>query len=62
MKFAEDYYPKEFMLTTPGYVHHSGYRYCGKCEKHYSEEVEVCPYCGEKPNLLWCFSKNIIND
>lgn len=50
MKFAEDYYPKEFMLTTPGYVHHSGY--CGKCEKHYLEEVEVCPYCGRKTKFV----------
>ena len=52
MKFAEDYYSKEFMLTTLGYVHHSGYRYCGKCEKHYSEEVEVCPYCGRKTKFV----------
>lgn len=34
MKFAEDYYPKEFMQTTQGIVYPSGYRYCGKCEQY----------------------------
>ena len=52
MKFEEDYYPKEFMVTTPGIVYPSGYHYCGKCEKYYSEEVEVCPYCGRKTKFV----------
>ena len=52
MKFEEDYYPKEFMMTTPGIVYPSGYRYCGKCKKHYSEKVEVCPYCGRETKFV----------
>lgn len=42
----------EFMLTTPGYEYHSGYHYCGKCKKHYSEKVEVCPYCGRETKFV----------
>lgn len=53
MKFEEDFYPVEFMLTTPGYVYPSGYYYCGKCGRYYfSEEVKVCPCCGRKTEFV----------
>lgn len=47
MKFEEDYYPKEFMMTTPGVEYPRPERICTRCLIGYSGQEE-CPKCGRK--------------
>lgn len=47
MKFAEDYYPKEFICTLPGYEYPRPERICSRCYTGYSGQEE-CPKCGKK--------------